>query len=169
MFVRAPLRNGPSGPSGVKGHTLPSQWGCLMVEAIRFVFDLMGLCILTHTPHSAQADSRSLQDVQDRRWIQSLGTQPCTGWLGTSGVSSDLFKSGPSADQPPQLLPPHMLQSYTTSPLHASTSLGKRTKVSSRSTTAHSQPSPSTWEGRSAPSLTRTVKTYLGAGAPLPV
>jgi uncharacterized protein YyaL (SSP411 family) len=84
-----------------KGYKLLSQWGCLMVEAIRFVFDLMGLCRLTHTPHSAQAGSRSPQDVQDKRWIQSLGTQPCTGWLGTSGVSSNLFKPGPSADQPP--------------------------------------------------------------------
>lgn len=50
MFDRALLRNGPSGPSGVEGRTLPSQWGCLMVEAIRFAPDLIGLCRLTHTP-----------------------------------------------------------------------------------------------------------------------
>ena len=113
-------------------------------------------------PHSIQDSSKSLQDIQDIPWIPSLGIQQCTGWLGILRVNSSLFNS-PDADWLPAATA-FLLWSSMTSSWAASTSWGRRTKVSNQSMMAHSQLWPSTWEGPSAPSLIRTPRICFGVG-----
>ena len=88
-------------------------------------------------------------------------------WLDILRVNYNLIVE-PQANYLPQPPLPHTLQSYTTSPQHASIDLGRKMKTSRACTTAPIQQSPSTWVAMSAPALTRTFKTFAGVGVPLP-
>ena len=127
----------------------------------------LGGLVMCLPSSSVQANSRYPQSELLKQQALLSNTLQWDDWLDILRVSYDLIVE-PQANYLPQPPPPHTLQSYTTSPQHASIDLGRKMKTSRACTTAPIQRSPSTWVAMSAPALTRTFKTFAGVGVPLP-